>query len=502
MDWASLASRMNRHARLGLPLVLLLCVGCTSPRQYWENGLKVGPNYCRPAAKVEQQWIDATDIRTAENPEIVRRWWTVFNDATLCELVSAAYRQNLTLREAGCRILQARAYRDFAVGNLFPQNQEVTGSYDRIATAANTNGGGLAADRFRDSWNLGFNLNWELDFWGRFRRAVASAEASLDASVEEYDAVLVTLVADVAENYVTMRTAQERIALLQANVELQRGVLEFIERRLNAGFKQTELDVDQALATLRQTESGIPALEIVRRQAENRLCILMGMPPENLAQTLGTGAIPVCPADVVVNIPADLLRRRPDVRKAERQAAAQAEQIGIAESDLYPAIFVSGSLGYSAQNFADLFRSNAFNGSVGPNFQWNVLNYGRIVSNVRFQDAKFVEFVVHYQNLVLQASAEVEDGLVTFLQSQRRAKLSGESVEANQKAVKIALVQYENGAVDFNRYATIEQNLVVQQDLAAQARGQIAQGLITVFRALGGGWEIRLPDGAAPGTSR
>ena len=476
--------------------LLIVCTGCTSWRDYLHNGFKVGPNYCRPNAAVAEHWIDATDIRTEENPEILRRWWTVFNDQKLNELIACTYRQNLTLREAGFRILQARATRDIAVGNIFPQQQGADGSYTRNGMAMNSPAG-PGVGRFSDSWNFGFNLNWELDFWGRFRRAIASADASLDASVAGYDDVLVTLLGDVATNYVTVRTAQERINLLRANVELQRGVLQYIDNRLQAGFKQTRLDLAQALSTLRQTEAGIPQLEITSREAENSLCILLGMPPADLTNMLGIAPIPVSPPDVVIGIPADLLRRRPDVRRAERLAAAQAEQIGIAQSDLYPAFSINGNFGYTATNFPDLFKNTAFNGSVGPSFQWNLLNYGRIVNNVRYQDAKFQELVVTYQNTVLQANKEVENGLVEFLRSQRRSRLMDESVAAAQEAVEIVITQYEKGSVDFNRYAVIEQNLVTQQDSSAQARGQISQGLIAVFRALGGGWEIRLGGEAA-----
>jgi outer membrane protein TolC len=221
------------------------------------------------------------------------------------------------------------------------------------------------------------------------------------------------------------------------------------------------------------------------------------MPPVDLTNMLGIEPIPVSPPDVIIGIPADLLRRRPNVRRAERQAAAQAEQIGIAQSDLYPAFSINGNFGYTANNFPDLFKNTAFNGSVGPSFQWNLLNYGLIVNNVRYQDAKFQELAVAYQSTVLRANKEVEKGLVEFLRSQRRSRLLDESVAAAQEAVEIVITQLEKGVVDFNRYALIEQNLVTQQDSAAQARGQISQGLIAVFCALGGGWEIRLGGEAA-----
>ncbi len=476
-------------------LLLLLGSGCTSGREYVQNGFKVGPNYSPPSAHVADEWIDSIHLHTEENPEVLRHWWTVFQDPKLNELLTYAYQQNLTLREAGSRIFQARAARAITAGELFPQRQVATGSYTRSGAAVEP-GRGAMAGRFSDAWNFGFSLSWELDFWGRFRRAVAAADANLDASIAAYDEVLVTLLADVATNYVIVRTTQERMELLRANVELQRGIYQFIEERLKAGFKQTELDLDQAFTTLRQSEAAIPQLEITRRQAENNLCILLGIPPTDLTEMLGKGPIPTTPSEVVVGIPADLLRRRPDVRYAERLAATQAEQIGIAQADLYPAFFINGNFGYAAKDFPDLFRSTAFNGSVGPSFQWNLLNYGRIANNVWYQNERFRELVLAYQNTVLQAAKEVEDALVNFLRTQKRAKLLEEATQAARKAVTIAIEQYKLGATDFNRYALIEQNLVTLQDVAAQSRGEISQSLIAVFRALGGGWEIRYTGGA------
>jgi outer membrane protein TolC len=209
---------------------------------------------------------------------------------------------------------------------------------------------------------------------------------------------------------------------------------------------------------------------------------------------LGPGPIPTAPADVAIGIPADLLRRRPDVRRAERQAAAQSAQIGIAEAEFYPAISINGTMGYSAEQFSHLFQSTAFRGNVGPSFQWNVLNYGRILNNVRFQDARFQELVAIYQQAVLTASQEVENGLVTFLRGQERTRLEAASVDDAQKAVVIVLAQFKAGQVDLTRVTQLEQTLVQQQDVLAQAQQEIATGLIQVYRAMGGGWEIRLTD--------
>ena len=209
-------------------------------------------------------------------------------------------------------------------------------------------------------------------------------------------------------------------------------------------------------------------------------------PPRNADE-----AIPIPHKELAFGIPADLLRRRPDVRRAERQAAAQMRQIGVAEADFYPHIFINGTIGYSAAAFKDLFTANAMTGSVGPSFQWNILNYGRILNNVRYQDALFNDLVTNYQNTVLQANQEAENGLVQFLRGQERTKFQKESVDYAEKAVKVVVAQYEAGAVDFTRVTQIQQNLVLQQDTLAQAQGEIATGLITVYKALGGGWQIR-----------
>jgi NodT family efflux transporter outer membrane factor (OMF) lipoprotein len=476
--------------------------GCTPFTEYIHNGLKVGPNYQKPPAPVAKTWIDAADKRVRPESDDLSKWWTVFNDPVLNSLVCMASRQNLTLRQAGFQVLLARAQRNIAVGNLFPQTQQATGDHTSNAISfedANRNNSATFASRFFPQWDFGFNLSWELDFWGRFRREVESAEDTLDASVENYDAVLVTLLGDVATAYVQIRTLEAEIKLTEANVDLQRKTLVIAQARFKGGAI-TELDVDQAQSNLSQTESEVPQLKIQLRQANNQLSILLGIPPEDLQPRLGTAGIPTAPVEVAAGIPADLLRRRPDVLKAERQAAAQCAQIGIADAEFYPQIALNGNIGYSAEQFNRLFHPTAFVGSFGPAFQWNILNYGRILNNVRAQDAQFQALVATYQQTVLSAAQDVENGLVTFLQAQDEVKYLAESVQAAEKAVTVALAQYKGGAIDFNRVAVVEQNLVTQQNLLAQAQGSIDLGLIQIYRALGGGWEIRLGDCEAQGT--
>ena len=240
-----------------------------------------------------------------------------------------------------------------------------------------------------------------------------------------------------------------------------------------------------------QTQAQIPELQISARQYENQLCILLGIPPENLRARLGSAPIPTSPPNVAVGIPADLLRRRPDVRKAERLVAAQSAQIGLAESDLYPHISITGSLGYSTQFFSGLLLERGFMGSVGPSFQWNILNYGRLLNNRRMQDAKFRELIAAYQQTVITADQEAENGLATFLRAQERSKFQADSVDAAEKSTNIVLLQYKAGTVDYSRVTQILQNQVDQQNLLAQVQGEIARGLIQVYKALGGGWQLR-----------
>ena len=471
--------------------LLLLQGGCTSCHEYLRNGFKVGPNYSRPPALVAEHWIDANDQRVRSQCDDLASWWRAMDDPLLDQLMTNAYSQNLTLRQAGFRVLEARAQYGIAVGEFFPQQQNLTGSYRR-------SGRGVV---FTNSWSTAFNLAWELDFWGRFRRAIESADASLDASVFNYDDVLVTLLSDVATNYVQIRTNQERLKLLENTVKIQTDVYNFINERLKIGFGiVTELDRSQAESNLKQSQRKLHNYESILRTAENRLCTLLGIPTVDLEPMLTAGpkqSIPAVPDYLVVGIPAALLRRRPDVRRAERQAAAQAEQIGIAQTDLYPAFTINGTLGWQASTFRALFSSQALNASVGPSFQWNLLNYGRILNNVRFQDATFKELVATYQETVLEADEEVENGIVTFLQAQERARLLRESVDAAYRVLMVIIAQYQNPVqaqnIDFNRYAVILQNLIQQQDQWAQARGQVDFGLINVYRGLGGGWQIRLP---------
>jgi len=496
------AQRGSVFHRARLVLELLPCVvavaflsGCShlpggSCRDWWRNGFKVGPNYCPPAAPVASQWIDYADPRVKSEEQQLAHWWQIFDDPVLSNLIQTAYQQNLTLREAGARILEARALLGIARGNLFPQEQFAFGEYSRIKLSENA--ANPPAELWFSDWAFGLSGSWELDFWGRYRRAVEAADAALDASVENYDDVLVVLLSDVAAAYVEYRTFQQRLLYARANVNIQQQSFQLATDKFENGAT-TERDTHQAKQVLEQTEALIPALEIGRRQAANRLCVLLGMPPMDLETMLGAGSgIPTTPPDVVVGVPADLLRRRPDVRRAERLVAAQNARIGVAVSDLFPHLSVLGTIGVEAEQFGDLFKDGSMIGEISPGFRWDILNYGRLVNNVRVQDARFQQLAYAYQNQVLEAGRETEDAIVLFLRSQQQARHLAASVDAAARTVDITKEQYNQGEVDFTPVFIFESTLTEQQDQWAVSQGDIALGLIAVYRALGGGWQIRL----------
>jgi NodT family efflux transporter outer membrane factor (OMF) lipoprotein len=485
MNTGGIIRRISIPGKLFIALAMC-CSGCTPLLEYVHNGFKVGPNYRVPDAAVASNWIDASDKRVRTDPDDLSQWWTVFNDPVLNDLICTAYRQNLTLKEAGYRVLEARAQLGIAIGELLPQSQTMNGNYLREASSGETG----SKQSFFSRWNYGFTLSWELDFWGRFRRTVESDRATLQASVADYDDVLVTLLGDVATAYVTYRTTEERIKYVNQNVDIQTQVLE-ITRASFASGKVNKIDVNQAESTLYQTRASISQLEIALRTANNQLCILLGMPPQLLQAKLGTAPIPNAPVDVVVGIPADLLRRRPDIRRAERLAAAQCAQIGVADSDFYPSFTINGIVDYQAARFKDLFKGKALSGSIGPSFNWNLFEYGRTLNNVRLQRAHFLELVEAYRQAVLNGNEEVENGLVTFLQAQEGYRWQKQSVDAGKAALDTVTEQWKAGVVDFTRVAQLLQNQVVLDDNLAVVQGQIATGLISVYTALGGGWEIR-----------
>lgn len=469
---------------LSLALLTLLLSSCAM----------VGPNYHQPTAPVAQQWIETAPLTIERATADISTWWTVFNDAALNSLIETARKQNLSLHTAGIRVIEAQARRGLVIGQLFPQQQVGVGGYTRNELSTQT-GNRRGIPGFRsdfDQWQFGLDATWELDIWGRFRRGIEVVDAQLLAAVASYDDALVSLTAEVATNYLFLRILEERLEVAKTNVTIQQRSFDIAQAKFEGGAV-TELDAAQAAALLRNTQAQIPELETAIRQTQNTLCVLLGIPPRDLQDMLGgAGKVPTTPTTVAVGIPADLLRRRPDIRRAERQLAAQSAAIGVATADLYPSFSLFGSLAIKAEDFPDLFTTSALESFAGPQVRWAILNYGRIQSNIRVQDAQFQALISEYENTVLRAQKEVEDAIAGYLGVQRQVTFLRGSFAAATRAVELADFQYREGATDFTRVLNTQQFLVTEQDRLVATHGAVALNLVSLYRALGGGWESQI----------
>lgn len=458
----------------------------------------LGPDFKPPQTKLPENWSEnknAVFQKPSEEESI--EWWKLFNDPTLDKLIQTAYKQNLSLRTAGLRILEARAQLGQVKGNIYPQLQEMNGDAMSIGTT------GPASDRYYNSMSIGFDVGWEIDFWGKFSRSIESADANLLASIADYDDILVTLTAEVARTYTSIRTLEERIRLAQKNSALQQNGLQLVMHQFEAGTV-TELDVQQAKTLLSSTLATIPNLQSILQKNRNGLAILLGTVPRDLRELLtATSTIPAAAPEIAVGIPADLLRRRPDIRKAEMQTAAQSAQVGVALTELYPSFTLFGSLEWSANDIGEnslgnIFEANSFSYSFGPAFKWNILNYGRIKNQIRVQDARLEQLITIYQNTVLNAAREVEDSMSTLIYVQREAEHLRQGVASSKRSVELSLLQYEEGFVDYQRVLDSTRALTRQQDQYAQLQGQMATDFIGLYKALGGGWQMRLGKDYVP----
>jgi NodT family efflux transporter outer membrane factor (OMF) lipoprotein len=477
----------------GLVTAIFSITGCTM----------VGPDFVKPEAPVQKEWIESRDPEIKTEASDYKDWWAVFGDTVLNSLVEGAYQQNLPLQISGLRILQARAQLGVVVGNLYPQLQQGRGGadYSKISeNAPNTFGGD---DSFWQ-YNAGFDAAWELDVWGKYRRAIESGVANLETSIASYDDFLVSLTAEVARTYVLLRTFEERLEIARQNVKIQGRSLQIAEIRFKAGAV-TELDVVQAKSLLRDTEASIPRFEANIRQIKNALAILLGkLPGEVDSMISGNRIIPKAPPEVVVDIPAELMRRRPDIRLAEYQIATQTPLIGVSKAELLPAFQLFGSIGLASSNskytksggergssFSDLFESDSLEFFGGPSFTWNLFNYGRIKNRVRTEDALLQQLIVNYEDTVLRAQQEVEDSLVGFLGRQEEAGYLLDSVKASQRSVDLSMLQYKEGMVDYQRVLDSQRFLTNEQDLWTRTRGDVILNLVSLYKSLGGGWQIR-----------
>ncbi len=446
------------------------------------NGCAVGPDYTAPVVNVPSGWSEVDTSLTSPSPSPDPRWWRIaFQDPELDQLVEEALGQNLTLRSAGLRVLQAQQLLAISVGYQFPQQQQLSGSASRQKQNATT----------FNNFSLGFNVGWEIDFWGRFSRQVESSSADLDASVAGYDGVVISLVGQVAQTYILFRTYQEEVDVIRNNIRLQEESLRIARANAEAGAV-TELDVKQGEVLVNATRASLAKIEIPLQQAKNSLGVLLGKSPQDMNHLLDEKrAIPTVRERIALGMPQDLIRRRPDLRIAERQLASQCSQIGVSLTELYPHLSIGGSIGTSARNTGDLFHNNSETWSAFGGFAWNIFNYGRLTSNVRLQDALFQQLLVDYRETVLQAEAEVENAIVAHLKSQEQLVSYAIAEQAAQRAVDISTAQYQEGLVPYDTVINTLSAHLQQQSQLAVTRGDVATSLVQVFKSLGGGWEIR-----------
>jgi NodT family efflux transporter outer membrane factor (OMF) lipoprotein len=461
------------------------------------GGCAVGPDFTKPEAAVSVKWRAAGDPRIATQTAVDGQWWKAFNDPALDRLVDLAYQQNLPLQIAGLRIMEARAQLAVATGLQFPQTQAAVGSATAVGLSKNalglTNIPGVP--RQFGVFELGFDAAWELDFWGKYRRGVEAQSANMLASVADYYAALVSLTAEVARTYVVMRTFEVLIEQARANAKVQEEALGIAQSRFRNGAT-SELDTTQATTLLESTRASIPRLNVDLQQARNALATLLGQPTDAVDGLLaGPKEIPKAPDKVATGVPADMLRRRPDIRSAELSAAAQCARIGVAKAELYPSFTLLGTIGLrstvSSAASHNLFSPSSIFYQVGPSINWPILNYGRITNSVRVEDARFQQMLVAYRDAVLKAAQEVEDALAGFLNGQEAVTFEKNSVAAAQRSVEIALVQYREGATDYQRVLDAQRSLLDQQQSLAQATSSVATSVIALYKALGGGWELR-----------
>jgi len=464
-----MTERLHAHSPCGLCSIRLMAMvmtlaGCAT----------VGPDFAAPAAPVPQQWQEAGHAGISGAPVERLRWWDAFGDPVLSALIETAYQNNNNLKIAGLRVLEARAQLGIVAGSVYPQVQQASGGVTKTSAsenAANTKAGDLD---FRE-YNLGLSVGWELDFWGKFRRGIESADANLLGSIAAYDNALVLLVAQVADTYVALRSSEAQLKVAHENIAIQQRAVQITEARFRGG-DVGELDVLQARTQLLGTQATLPPVEIGLQQARNALSTLLSIPLGDLSPLLGpqSGVMPAAPEAIVAGAPTDLLRRRPDVRQAEFAAATLSAAVGVAEADLYPSFGLSGFLGVVAADGTNttrtghsgagqLFNADSVMFVGGPYFTWNILNYGRIRNNVRVQDARLQQLLVNYQETVLQAVKEVENGMVAFLRSGEQERVLAETEVAARRSLTLANVGYREGLSDFQRVLDAQSSLLRTQ---------------------------------------
>ncbi len=459
------------------------------------SGCKVGPNYQPPDYPVPDQWHEKAVQGVRDGSAPLETWWEIFNDPMLEDLIRQAREQNLSLKTAYARVTEARALLGVAAGKYWP-GVDAVGSYER--SKASERGHlkdvpGLTGDPV-NLHTIGLDATWEIDVFGRIARSVESAKASMQASIEDYRDVLVSLYSEVAQTYITLRSLQSRIQYARENIKLQTDMLKLVQERRKVELVP-ELDVQQARLVLATTQALLPRLQRLETAAIYRLSVLLGQPPASLYETLSVSAgIPKAPETLAAGLPAELLRQRPDVRRAERQLAAQTARIGAATAGLYPVFSLSGTFALEAQQMKGVGDvSDSHTWGFGPAMRWNIFDGNRVRSLVKAQEARAEQILRRYEQTVLLALEDVENAMVAWVREQQRLAALEQSVQAARKSLDLVMDSYDIGLTDFQNVLDMQRSLTTQEDLLAQSRGQVANNVVRLYAALGGGWSLDVP---------
>lgn len=464
------------------------------------SGCRVGPNYEQPKTETSESFAhtgtDGFDAKSVADPTRApdAKWWGQFNDPMLDDLITRAAESNLDLKIAQARVREARAQRGVTASEWFPQ-VDVGAGYSRARGSENTAGarqgalaGGSPGDA-NDLYTAGFDAGWELDFFGRVARGVEAADADVQSAVETRRDVLVTLISEVARNYIELRGFQLRLAIARENITAQKETLELTKGRFAAGLT-TDLDVAQAEASLAATESQVPALDQAVYASIHRISVLLGQRPEAMStELLAVKSIPAPPDLVPVGLPSELLRRRPDIRRAERDVAASNARIGVATAELFPRFSIVGSFGLQSDKVADIGDASSRFWSIGPAVRWPILDWGRIRSNINIQDARTEAALAQYEKTVLIGFEEVENALVAYTREQARRKSLREAASSSRRAFDLSNQLYSNGLTDFQRVLDSQRAMLAADDAVADSDRAVSSNLIALYKALGGGWE-------------
>ncbi len=461
--------------RTGLALIALSLAGCA-----------VGPTYHPPMTAAPAHWSEAPLGGATDGAADVVEWWKTFKDPELDSLVERAVATNHDLRIATARLREARAQRGAALWDALP----IVGANASVVDSRASKNGQLfsGVPLTTHTYDAGFDAGWEIDIFGGKRRAWEAATAEVAASEENRRDVLVSLLAEVARNYVELRGSQRRLAITHSNIQSQQASLELAHSRFRGGMT-SELDVTQAAALLAGTQSQLPALESSLKQSMHRLGVLLAQEPGALVGELSPEAsIPSTPPEVPVGLPSDLLRRRPDVRRAERQLASATARIGVETAELFPKFSLVGAAGLQSLSASDWFTGGSRYGSVGPTVRWRILDFARIRSHIKAANAREEQAVATYEKAVLRSFEDVEDALVAYAKEQVRLESLREQVTAYERALDLANQRYTAGLADFLNVLDAQRSLYQAQDTLVQSERTVTTNLIALYKALGGGW--------------